>query len=96
MIAERAAQVRAGYLMRPPEYPLKDIFTPDVLRRLCNVSNPSESLRYRLLVVQACGPYPSDPDKAHELMYLRAQKAAWHAYLYTAFACGMFEGEADS
>ncbi len=26
-------------------------------------------------------------------MYFRAQKAAWHAYLYTVFACGMFEGE---
>jgi hypothetical protein len=47
---------------------------------------------FRLRVLEACGPYPSDPVRAADLRYFRARKAAWHAYLFTAYACGMFEG----
>lgn len=95
-VAERVTRGRVGPLMRPPEYPLKEVYTSGVLCRLRSVSNPGKALLYRLHVIEACGPYPTDAEKAHELMYLRAQKAAWHAYLYTAFACSLFEGDRGS
>lgn len=89
-ITAKDAQV---HYMKPPEYPLREVFAPVILSRLHSASNPTRSLLYRLDVIEACGPYPFDPHKALNLRYLRAKKAAWHAYLYTAFACGLFEGE---
>lgn len=47
----------------------------------------------RLAVLDACGPYPEDPYRALRLKYLRAEKAAWETYLFTAHACGMFCGD---
>jgi len=91
-MAENESQGPAKDLIQPPDRPLNDVYTPQVLCRLRKVSNPSSALLYRLAVIEACGPPPSDSDRARKLMYLRAQKAAWGTYLYTAFACGMFEG----
>lgn len=88
-ITAKDAQV---HYRKPPEYPLREVFAPEILTRLHSASNPTRSLLYRLDVIEACGPYPSDPHRAYELRYLRARKAAWHAYLYTAFVCALFEG----
>jgi len=77
----------------PPSDPLRDIFTADVrsLWRVHAASN--EELGFRLRVLDACGPCPSDEMKADEMRFYRAWKAAWDTYIFTAFACGMFEGE---
>jgi len=80
-------------LIQPPDDVLRVIFSPEVFARLDSARNPSESLSFRLRVLRAHGPYPCDPWAASELRFLRAWKAAWSTYLYTAFACGMFEGD---
>ena len=73
--------------------PLHAIFTPEVVERLRETRTPSPSLLYRLDVLSACGPSPSDPEEAHWLHRLRAKKAAWDTYLSAAFACRLFAGE---
>lgn len=97
-MATKTAQVSTGSLAAPgfgifipPRDPLKRLFTPDVLQSWRR--RPTEELEHRLNILSVCGPMPSEPRRATEVMYLRARKAAWDTYLYTAFACGMFEGE---
>jgi len=46
---------------------------------------------FRLKVLEAHGPYPTDPAKAAELRHFRAVKASWDTYLFSAYACGMFQ-----
>jgi len=75
----------------PPADPLREVFTEDV-RRTWRESLDQDIL-HRLQVLCACGPYPSDSTAAIQLRRLRAQEAAWETYLFTAFACGMFEGD---
>jgi hypothetical protein len=60
---------------------------------LARHSGRSEELRYRVAVLSACGPYPSDPLRADRLGHFRAQKAAWESYLQGAMAAGLFTGE---
>jgi len=75
----------------PPTDPLKAVFTPEIRDDWRKSLN--EELLYRLQVLCACGPYPSDRTRTQELRCRRARKAAWETYLFTAYACGMFEGE---
>ncbi len=77
----------------PPNDALREVFTSHVLNAWCRASAFSDQLKFRLRVVEACGPYPSDPSEADKLRSYRAFKAAWETYLYAAFACGMFAGE---
>ncbi len=60
----------------------------DEWRRKC-----TPELRFRLNVLDACGPQPSDIGRALELREWRVWRAAWETYLYTAYACGLFHGE---
>ncbi len=75
----------------PPADPLREVFSKEVKESWRKALN--EDILYRLQVLCACGPYPSDRTNASELRYRRARKAAWETYLFTAFACGMFESE---
>jgi hypothetical protein len=73
---------------------LPDVFTPEVVDRLASVRNPSDTLRMRVETLTACGPACStDPRVIHNVRWLRAQRAAWEAYVSAAFACGLMEGE---
>ena len=74
----------------PPSDPLRDVFSSEVRETWRQSLN--EDLLYRLEVLSACGPQPSDLRAALKLRARRAQKAAWETYLFTAFVCGMFEG----
>src|SRR6185437_6262407 len=74
----------------PPAEPLTDIFTPEVLGNWR--AKRTEEIERRLEILEAHGPYPDDCYSAADLRFLIARKAAWHTYLYSAFACGMFEG----
>ena len=71
--------------------PLREIFTPQVVTRLCKAQSPF--LLERLEILSACGPYPSDTRLANRLRLFRARKASWETYLSAAFSCGLFEGE---
>jgi len=75
---------------KPPADPLRAVFTPQVMAAWRK--NLTPELVQRLEILHACGPYPSEPARAAELRRLRARKAAWETYLFTAFACGMFQG----
>ncbi len=75
----------------PPTDPLNAVFTPDIRDGWRKSLN--EEILYRLRVLCACGPYPSDRAQAQELRCLRARRAAWETYLFTAYACEMLEGE---
>jgi len=77
--------------LAPPNDPLKAVFTEEVRDRWRRTLN--EELLHRLKVLCAFGSHPSDPARDRELRFLRAQKAAWETYTFTAYACGMFEGE---
>ncbi len=79
--------------MHIPRDTLKDVFTPKVITAWRGCQKSSDLLKFRLNVLEACGPYPHDQIKADRLRSFRAQKAAWEAYLDAAFACGMFEGD---
>lgn len=75
----------------PPGDILAYVVPPEVRQRWAE--RPTPHIRWRLAVLSACGPYPTDISRAHTVRRLRAQKAAWDAYLFTAFACGLFHGE---
>jgi len=79
--------------MNVPRDPVEDIFTRKVLEHLQSSTHPSVNLIFRLAVIQAHGPYPSEAIPAIRLRSLRAYKAAWNTYFLAAFACKMFEGE---
>jgi hypothetical protein len=74
----------------PPSDVLMDVFTPAI--RQGWRARKSDELTHRLSILSACGPYPSDPLLAADIRYWRAKRAAWETYLFTAFACGFFEG----
>lgn len=84
---------RYQILSPPPDDALGHVFTSEVLANLGKVSDPSEQLAYRLEVLSACGPYPSDTRTVYRIRSCRARKAAWETYLSTGFSCGMFDGE---
>lgn len=77
-----------------PRDSLRAVFTPSVLTGLRKNRCQSEQLRWRLDVLEACGPMPSDVWKAVEVRTWRAQKAAWEVYVQAAFFAGLFEGSA--
>jgi len=79
-------------LIIPPDEPLDDIFTDNVILRLKERAAFSESASYRLRVLTASGPDTTDDWAQWNIPPLRAQRAAWDVYLYTAFANGLFEG----
>ena len=70
---------------------LTQVFTPKVLQRLASISSPSEQLKYRLDVLTAHGPNPTNRAAAYRLQYLRAKKAAWEVYAHAALICGFFD-----
>ena len=74
----------------PPTDVLGEVFPAEVRRRWSK--KPTDDLIRRLEILCASGPSPSDPHQAADLRYWRARKAAWEAYLFTSFACGLFEG----
>ena len=78
-----------------PEY-LKQIFTSEVLHRLASISRPSKHLKYRLNVLTAHGPKPTNSSATNKLRYFRAQKAAWEVYIAASFVCGFFESAGGS
>ncbi len=85
--------IKAGYgRYTPPQDPLKEIFGTVMPVDLMECPTASDQLRFRLEVLAASGPDPSDKYDAERLRVRKAQKAAWETYLHTAFACGMFEG----
>ena len=90
---EKPKPISAAEQVAPPSDPLREVFTGDILNAWRRASAWSDALKLRLQVVEACGPYPSDPSTADKLRSLRAIKAAWEAYLFAAFACEMFTGE---
>lgn len=71
---------------------LKTVYDASVMQRLTQVTQPPEDLLFRINVLQASGPRPSDAETSVNLRKWRAVKAAWEAYLDAAFACGMFDG----
>ena len=71
---------------------LKSIFTGKVMARLERRQNPTDALRFRLEVLGASGPLPSDETLASHVQTLRAWKAAWEAYTFTAKSCHLFDG----
>jgi len=82
---------KAGFGTFPPPHDvLADVFTAGVRRRWSE--KLSDHLNRRLNILGACGSCPSDGRRAAILRGWRARKAAWEAYLYTSFACGLFEG----
>jgi hypothetical protein len=89
----RSPEADEGTWLSPPEDPLREVFTADVLGQWRFAAASSEDLCFRLRILEACGPYPSDALAADELRFYRAWKAAWETYLYAAFVCGMFQGE---
>lgn len=80
-------------LLVPPPDALRAVFTEQVISGWLGDSKRSNSVQVRLEVLAACGPRPSDPLTAVRVLELRAWKAAWETYLFSAFACGMFEGD---
>lgn len=78
-------------LLEPPENVFADVFPSDVRQLWCQIG--TKELKRRLDVLGACGPYPTDVRDALSLRYLRAEKASWEAYLFTAYSCGMFKGD---
>ncbi len=77
--------------IRPPKDPLIAAIPQEVRNRWRN--KPTEILIRRLDILNACGPYPSDHKGRCRLMHYRAIRSAWETYIYSAFACGLFEGE---
>jgi len=77
-----------------PSDAIRNVFTPSVMSLFRRAKNPTETLRWRLNVLDACGPMPEDGWLAAWVPGWRAQKAAWEAYLTAAFVCGLFEGKA--
>ncbi|MGC9455469.1 MAG: hypothetical protein ACP5HU_11500, partial [Phycisphaerae bacterium] len=67
------------------------IFTPAVLKKLEEQAARYPEVLNRLEVLRASGPAPSDRRKAKIVSALRAQRAAWEAYMQAAFICGFFE-----
>ena len=82
-------------MIESSEY-LKRIFTQAVLNRLAKISSPSQHLKYRLDVLTAHGPKPTDGTAANKLRHFRAQKAAWEVYIEAASVCGFFESSGGS
>lgn len=79
-----------------PHNPLREIFTPQIVARLCKIRNPHPLLLERLEILSASGPYPSDTGLASRLRLFRARKASWETYLSAAFLCGLFGGDSGS
>ena len=79
-------------VVKIPSDALASVFTAEVLAKLRRACRDSEELQFRLEVLTACGPYPSDPRKAERLRLRRARKAAWEAYVGAAYACGLLGG----
>lgn len=90
----RTSQPGLG-LINPLRDSLNDIFTPDVISAWKNCRHPSEDLKFRLEILEASGPCPSDPMQADRLRFLMARRTSWGGYLDVAHDCGMFEGERD-
>lgn len=88
----QAAGVRTVHISDP----LREIFSQEVMRHLLRHLPGDYHLAYRLNVLGASGPAPSDPRLAGDLELLRAEKAAWEAYLDAAFLHGFFEEESGS
>lgn len=72
---------------------LKDVFPAKVRERLISKINPSQELIYRLEILKASGPDPADSSKRTKLCDHRKRKSAWEAYLFAAFAIGLFDDE---
>ena len=75
-----------------PSDPLRAVFRSEILAKLGAKKHVSTPLQWRLNVLEACGPMPTDPLKRLEIRAWRAQKAAWESYLAASFASGLFEG----
>lgn len=73
--------------------PLKKVFTPDVIAKWRRRALQNPPLQAMIDVLEACGPYPSDPCQADRLRSLRALKAAWEAYLLSASACNLLNDD---
>lgn len=71
----------------PPQDPLREVFPEQIIHAWMQARNPSDQLMLRWQILEADGSYPI------EMRGLRAYKAAWETYLYSAFACQMFRGE---
>jgi len=73
-----------------PSDPLRTVFDEQTLRRWLSLNKRNVALGRRIDVLTAHGPYPTEPGQRARLRRLRAQRAAWEAYIDAAFACGMF------
>lgn len=73
---------------------IDDVFPPEILLAFAaRLPNATPLARHRYEVVTAHGPYPSDDSAAYILRQLRAQRAAWEAYLDAAAATGLLDTE---
>lgn len=78
-------------LIQPPPDVLAVVIPPQV--RDGWRTNPTPELLRRLEFLAACGPRPSNEEAWMRLMHCRAVRAAWETYVYSAYACGFFEGK---
>ena len=75
----------------PPNNLLDWVFPRSIRDRWRQYASPE--LIWRLQVLLVCGPVPEKRAKREYFRELRAYKAAWDTYLYTAYACGMFTSQ---
>lgn len=78
----------------PPERHADDALREVLGRDLAaRIKGPlTKDLLWKLEVLSACGPYPSDPSDADRVSARRAIRAAWETYVGAALALGFFEG----
>lgn len=85
-------QIEAGRgRFKPPDDILGHVFDSKTRYQWAKRATPHT--QWRLNVLAACGSYPAGAGRAHVIRCWRAHKAAWEAYLFTAFACGMLNGD---
>lgn len=67
------------------------IFPPDEISRLRGFPDDSFA-KWKLDILTACGPMPSDPSTAEWLRFARATRASWQAFFDAANYVGLFDG----
>jgi hypothetical protein len=90
-IRPRPAIISGVGRFAPPQDPLKAVFTQEVRDGWQHFRK--DEVQRRLSVLNACDSCPNDPTRDWDLRHFRARRAAWETYIFTAFACGMLEGE---
>ncbi len=73
---------------------LGDVFPPDVVAAFAaRIGTATPLARHRYNVLTAHGPFPTDDGEVFRLKRLRAERAAWEAYLDAAAATGLLDAD---